>query len=116
MCKPSLENDALHGISKRFVLFPRYSVVQITGGLSVPAIFPRRSINLSLGFQMNHDLPYNLTNFEPSKDFGDHNAHIDTSLEHKVLVAERLGRIHGECYKIFKCPLSLLDLFTNKYY
>nr|CAH7761032.1 unnamed protein product [Callosobruchus chinensis] len=54
-----------HHLSKRALLFTRYTVVQFSTGLSVPLVLPRRSINLSLVAQVNYNLPYNTSNFQP---------------------------------------------------
>ncbi|CAH1962540.1 unnamed protein product [Acanthoscelides obtectus] len=54
-----------HHLSKRALLFTRYTVVQFSTGLSVPLVLPRRSINFSIVGQVNYNLPYNVTNFQP---------------------------------------------------
>ncbi|CAH1185567.1 unnamed protein product, partial [Phyllotreta striolata] len=57
--------EAQHALFKRYLLFPRYSVVQCSTGLTVPLVLPRRSINLSFAAQANYAMPYNLSNFTP---------------------------------------------------
>ncbi|XP_066261973.1 uncharacterized protein [Euwallacea similis] len=56
-----------HHLSKRsfYLLFPRNSVFQFTYGLTVPYVLPRRSINLTWGFQAQYNYPYNISNFFP---------------------------------------------------
>ncbi|KAL1501359.1 hypothetical protein ABEB36_006693 [Hypothenemus hampei] len=57
-----------HEITKRssfYLLFPRNTVLQITYGLTVPYVLPRRSINLTWGFQAQYVLPFNVSNFAP---------------------------------------------------
>ncbi|XP_072394900.1 uncharacterized protein [Diabrotica undecimpunctata] len=54
-----------HRLFKRYLLFPRYTQLQVSTGLSVPLVLPRRSINLSLVAQVNYAPPWNLTNFTP---------------------------------------------------
>ncbi|KAG5878064.1 hypothetical protein JTB14_021217 [Gonioctena quinquepunctata] len=54
-----------HHISKRYLLFTRSTVAQVSTGLTVPLVLPRRSINLSLVAQANYNMPYNISNFNP---------------------------------------------------
>ncbi|CAH1159910.1 unnamed protein product, partial [Phaedon cochleariae] len=54
-----------HHISKRYLLFSRYTEVQFSTGLTVPLVLPRRSINFSLVAQANYAAPYNISNFQP---------------------------------------------------
>ncbi|XP_030759601.1 uncharacterized protein LOC115885001 [Sitophilus oryzae] len=60
--------DSEHHLSKRsfYLLFPRNTVLQFTYGLSVPFILPRRSINLTWGFQSQYNLPKNISDFVPN--------------------------------------------------
>lgn len=86
-----------------------FLIVKITGGLSVPAIFPRRSINLSLGFQMNHDLPYNLTNFEPlygRESLSDLDFDRSTMYEYVVNIVEAFGLDGEACLLRTICEVS----------
>ncbi|XP_017772025.1 PREDICTED: uncharacterized protein LOC108559300 [Nicrophorus vespilloides] len=54
-----------HSIEKRYLLFPTNTIVQLSYGISVPAILPTRSIAISWTFQHNYALPHNISNFEP---------------------------------------------------
>ncbi|XP_056633892.1 uncharacterized protein LOC130443344 [Diorhabda sublineata] len=54
-----------HRLVKRYLLFPRYTQMQCSMGLSVPLVLPRRSINFSLVAQANYYTPYNVSNFTP---------------------------------------------------
>ncbi|XP_044260905.1 uncharacterized protein LOC123008911 [Tribolium madens] len=174
-------SETNHSVTKRSLLFPRATVLQFTYGISAPAILPSRSINLSLCFQVNYDLPYNISNFRPKIIQAKANDHFDLSrgtfykyiikflnnfgiegkeclyrlicemaeypmhLDHsenllekivhfvftpslelssnstekfssKLLEAENLGKINGNCHKTYsKCFVPLLSLFTAKY-
>ncbi|CAH1115346.1 unnamed protein product [Psylliodes chrysocephalus] len=61
----SISTDAQHKLSKRYLLFPRYTQMQCSTGLTVPLVLPRRSINLSLVGQANYFLPWNVSNLTP---------------------------------------------------
>ncbi|KAH1000087.1 uncharacterized protein LOC109538757 [Dendroctonus ponderosae] len=63
----SAANDP-HSITKRsfYLLFPKGAVLQFTYGLTVPFVLPRRSINLTWGFQAQFNLPSSLSNFYPT--------------------------------------------------
>lgn len=82
----SAAEDELHHLSKRALLFPQYTVLQVRipqrylnakehlnlqndsqliSGIAVPVILPERSINLALSVLLNYDLPYNISNFMP---------------------------------------------------
>lgn len=56
----------------------------------MPYILPSRSINLSLVFQANYDLPYNLTNFMPvvisARDYVEGTLDLDRQTFYKYLV------------------------------
>ncbi|KAI4455134.1 hypothetical protein MML48_9g00009620 [Holotrichia oblita] len=56
-----------HRVSKRALLFPQTTVLQLTYGMGFPVRLGKlRQIVWDDAFQTNFDLPYNLTNFRVS--------------------------------------------------
>ncbi|XP_055920464.1 uncharacterized protein LOC129952065 [Eupeodes corollae] len=53
----------LFGISRSYLLFPKLSVLQITMSISTPVFVPNQKMYFDWGFQMNYDLPANLSSF-----------------------------------------------------
>lgn len=58
--KQSSPEDS-HLIVKRSLLFQQFTILQLVAGITVPAILPNRTINLSLGIQNDFPLPFNLS-------------------------------------------------------
>ncbi|KAI4455193.1 hypothetical protein MML48_9g00002458 [Holotrichia oblita] len=71
-----------HVIRKRALLFPRYTVLQLTVGMSFLIELSKvRKVVWDNAYQQNFDLPYNLTNFMPITYYARSDGDIDISRE-----------------------------------
>ncbi|KAJ3618327.1 hypothetical protein MTP99_006335 [Tenebrio molitor] len=99
-----------HSITKRSLLFPRATVLQFTYGISAPLILPRRSINLSMCLQVNYDLPYNITNFQPkiiqAKASGDFDLNREMFYKYIIRFLNSFGLNGEQCLYRLICEIS----------
>ncbi|KAK9745397.1 DM4/DM12 family [Popillia japonica] len=108
-----------HEISKRALLFPRSTVLQLTVGLSFLIEFnKKRKVVWDSAYQQNFDLPYNLTNFMPITYYARSSGDIDVSREEfYVYLMNTLDQLelNGEqCLLRAICEVAQTPFHTNK--
>ncbi|XP_071057176.1 uncharacterized protein [Onthophagus taurus] len=105
----SISCDYNLGFDKFLLLFPRYTVLQLTIGMSVPVILPNRTIVISPGIQNNFDLPYNLTNFQVvtyARSNQGFDISRDTMYGYIIGILENVGLNGEECLLRSICEVS----------
>ncbi|KAF5284149.1 hypothetical protein FQR65_LT00149 [Abscondita terminalis] len=105
-----------HHISKRSLLFPQYTILQFTYGISAPLILPKRSINFSLCLQANYETPFNISHFFPTIVTGrsyDFDLDRHTFYQYIAEVLDGVG-LHGEtCLLRSICEVSEIPMYTE---